>query len=178
MTQHRFFAACLGTAIALLGTPAGAQTPPATATQVSPAAYVVSGWRVECATAGSALACQALDQVTARANNGVIASVSITLAPDGKTPYVLVTTPLGVAVDSSIRMTMPSGPNQTLAFLTCNGNGCFGRAALSDSMLTAMRSTNQTLTITYDSLNGNLVKQSISITLALDGFPAAYNKLH
>lgn len=172
----------LGTMLLAFAATAQAQTPapsaPAGATQVPPAVYVVSGWRVECASPGGALACQVLDQVTSRANNTVIASVSVTLGSDGKTPYAIVQTPLGVAVDSPVRMATPNGAKQTLTFLTCTGAGCFARAPLSDAMLAAMHSANQTLTVTYDALNGISAKQSVTTTLALDGFTAAYGKLH
>jgi len=182
MSRRTIVKAALGlvfsTALTAVCATAEAQTATPSPTNVSPATFVVSGWRLECASTSGALACQVLDQVTSRANNAVIASVSVSLGSDGKTPFAVVQTPLGVAVDSPIHLATASGVNQTLTFLTCTGGGCFARAPLTDAMLSAMRTANQTLTITYDALNGVSAKQSIATTLPLDGFTAAYSKLH
>lgn len=163
-----------GIGAAMACAPAAAQTQ---TTQVSPSAYSISGWRVECSSQNNALACQLVDQVTARANNGVIAGVSVMQAGAAKTPTIVVQVPLGTALDEPIRLGLNGGAEQELTFVSCYNSGCFARGTLSDAMLTQMRDTKQTLSLSYAALNGTMNKQSIRITLPLDGFAVAYDKL-
>lgn len=145
--------------------------------QVSPSAYSISGWRVECSSQSNALACQLIDQVTARANNGVIAGISVVQAGAAKTPTLVVQVPLGAALDQSVRVGFNSGAEQMVPFVSCYNNGCFARAALQDSMLAQMRNAKEPLSVSYSTYDANMNKQSIRITLPLDGFAVAYDKL-
>lgn len=152
--------------------PAQSQT-----TQVPSSAYSISGWRLECSSERTALSCQVLDQVFARANSAVIAGVSVREAADGKTPVLIVQVPLGVAIDQPVHVGFSGGAEQVLPFVSCYANGCFARAPLGDTLLTAMRTAKQPLSLTYANLDSNLNKQSIRVTLPLDGFAVAYDKL-
>jgi invasion protein IalB len=154
------------------GAPAQAQTQ-----QVSPTAYSISGWRVECSSQSNALACQLIDQVTARANNGVIAGISVVQAGAAKTPTLVVQVPLGAALDQPVRMGFNSGAEQMVPFVSCYNNGCFARATLQDSLLSQMRDAKEPLSVSYSTYDANMNKQSIRITLPLDGFAVAYDKL-
>jgi invasion protein IalB len=145
--------------------------------QVSPNAYSISGWRVECSSQSNALACQLIDQVTARANNGVIAGISVVQAGTAKTPTLIVQVPLGAALDQSVRVGFNGGAEQMLPFVSCYNNGCFARAGLQDSLLAQMRDGKQPLSVSYSTYDANMNKQSIRITLPLDGFAVAYDKL-
>lgn len=145
--------------------------------QVSPNAYSISGWRVECSSQSNALACQLIDQVTARANNGVIAGISVVQAGAAKTPTLVVQVPLGAALDQSVRVGFNSGAEQMVPFVSCYNNGCFARATLQDSMLAQMRNAKEPLSVSYSTYDANMNKQSIRITLPLDGFAVAYDKL-
>lgn len=139
---------------------------------------MISGWRLECNTQSNTLLCQVLDEITARANGAVIAAVSIRLQQDGKTPLLIVQTPLGVAVDDPVHIGLEGGSGQSLAFLTCFSSGCFARTVLSQSLLSSMQtSSKQSLRVAFTSLDNNFSKQTISIDLGLDGFAAAYAKL-
>jgi len=145
--------------------------------QVSPSAYSISGWRVECSSQSNALACQLIDQVTARANNGVIAGVSVVQAGATKTPTIVVQVPLGAALDQPISVGLNGGAQQTVPFVSCYNNGCFARAALQDSLLAQMRDAKQPLSLSYSTYDASMNKQSIHITMPLDGFAVAYDKL-
>lgn len=148
-----------------------------TTQQVAPSAYSISGWRVECASQSSALSCQLIDQVTARANNGVLAGVTVVQTGAAKTPTIVVQVPLGAALDQSVRVGFNSGAEQLLPFVSCYNNGCFARAALQDSLLTQMRDAKEPLALSYATYDSNMNKQTIRITLPLDGFAVAYDKL-
>lgn len=171
--MKRAFIAISGVVLAAAAlAPARSQT-----TQVSPSVYSISGWRLECSSERTALSCQVLDQVLARANNAVIAGISVREAADGKTPLLIVQVPLGVAVDQPVRVGFSGGAEQTLPFVSCFTNGCFARAPLGDALLSAMRTAKQPLSLTYANLDSSMNKQSIKVTLPLDGFAVAYDKL-
>lgn len=154
--------------------PAGAQTQ---TTQVSPSAYSISGWRVECSSRNNALSCQLVDQVLARANNGVIAGITVQQSSDGKTPVMIVQVPLGAAVDQPVRVGFSNGTQQALPFVSCYANGCFARATISDALLSAMRDPKQSLSVSYATYGDSMNKQTVRIMLPLDGFAVAYDKL-
>jgi invasion protein IalB len=164
--------------VAALGAAADAQSPtPAPATQVPPAQIVISGWRLECNTVAGSLQCLLLDQVTARSNNAVISAISIRRANDGKSSAMVVQVPLGTAVDDAVRVGFENGAVQTLPFYTCNRSGCFARAAVGEPVLSAMRAAKQPLRIAYETLDTNGAKQTVTISLGLDGFSSAYDRL-
>jgi invasion protein IalB len=163
------------TSLVLLLAMAQGQTP-GTA-QVSPTAYTISGWRLECATQSGALSCQVLNQVLARSNNAVIAAISVQQSGAAKAPVLIVQVPLGVAIDEPVKVEIQNGASQMLPFLSCYGNGCFARAPLGDALLAGMRDSKQPLSVTYQNLDATFSKQSINVTLALDGFSQAYDKL-
>jgi invasion protein IalB len=164
--------AVLSPAIAQAQTPA----PPASA-QVPPAQITISGWRLECDSLSGPLTCQVTDNVTARTNGAVISAISLRIDPLTKAPAMLVHVPLGIAVDDGVRVGFVNGAVQTLPVFTCNAGGCFARAALGTPVLAAMRAAKEPLHIAYDSLDAKAAKQTITISLALDGFASAYDRL-
>lgn len=146
-------------------------------TQVSPSAYSISGWRVECSSQSNALSCQLVDQVLARANNGVIAGISVMQAGAAKTPTIVVQVPLGSALDQPIRVGFNGGPEQQLTFVSCYSSGCFARGTIGGALLAQMRDAKQPLSVSYATLDAAFNKQTVRITLPLDGFAVAYDKL-
>lgn len=164
------------------GVAADAQTnAPATPSSAAPSAplIVISGWRLECAsTTGGSLACEALDRVSVRTTGAVVGGLSVHFLADGKTPEILVQVPLGIAVPAGVRVGTNSGIMQTLPVSTCNRDGCFARAQMSGPLLGAMRAAKEALRIAYDSLAPNADARTVTISLGLDGFAAAYDKLH
>lgn len=157
---------------------AQAQTPsPPPSAQVPPAQITISGWRLECDSLSGPLACQVTDRVTARANDAVISAISLRIDPLAKTPVMLVHVPLGIAVQDAVRVGFETGAVQTLPVYTCNAGGCFARAALGAPVLAAMRSAKEPLRIAYAALDAKGAKQTITISLALDGFASAYDRL-
>lgn len=146
-------------------------------TQVAPNAYSISGWRVDCSSRNNALSCRLVDQVLARANNGIIAGLSIVQTGDAKTPTMVVQVPLGAAVADGVRVGIIGGSEQTLPFVSCYNSGCFARGAIADALLSQMRDAKQSLSVSYATYDGSMNKQNVRITLPLDGFAVAYDKL-
>ena len=164
-------------AVALVAVPQGAAPAQSQTTQIAPSAYSISGWRLECSSQSNALSCQVVDQVVARSNNAVITGISIVQAGPAKTRTIVVQLPLGVALDQPVRVGFNAGPEQMLPFVSCYNNGCFARATLGDALFAQMRSAKQPLSVSYANLDGSLNKQNIRVTLPLDGFAVAYDKL-
>jgi invasion protein IalB len=145
--------------------------------QVPQAEISISGWRLECDSLGGALQCHLLDQVTARGNNAVISAITIRRQSAANAPVMVVQVPLGIAVDNAVRVGFENGAVQTLPFFTCNRNGCFARAQVGEPVLSAMRAAKQPFRIAYETLDANGEKQTVTITLGLDGFSSAYDRL-
>jgi invasion protein IalB len=118
-----------------------------------------------------------VDQVLARANDSVLAGISMVRAESTKTVTMIVQVPLGVAVSDGVHVGLSGTEEQTLAFVSCYNNGCFARGTLSDALLSQMRDAKQPLAVSYSAFDGNMNKQNIRITLPLDGFAVAYDKL-
>lgn len=156
----------------VLALPALAQTPPPSATgQVT-----ISGWRVECDSAGAALNCRVTDQATQQGTNLVIAALGIALAPDTKKPVLTLQLPLGLAVTDPVTVSADN-VSEPYSLVTCDRAGCFARAPITDGLLDKMRTTKQPLKIVYDVVSPTLVKQTVTLTLPLDGFSASLDKI-
>jgi invasion protein IalB len=151
---------------------AGAQTAtPPPAGQVS-----ISGWRVECDSKGAALNCRVTNQAVQTGTGLVIAALGVALAADTKKPVLTLQLPLGLAVSDPVTLST-DGASQPYTLITCDRAGCFARAPISDALLEKMRGAKQPLRIGYNVINATLVKQTITLTLPLDGFDASLTKI-
>ena len=157
---------------AVLTQAAAAQTPPPSAGGT----ITITGWRVECDSQGSGLNCRVTDQAAQQSTNLVVAGLGVTMGADKK-PVMTIQTPLQLAVSDPI--TVSSGSlSQAYAPLTCDRPGCFARATISDGLLAEMRSNKLPLKVVYNVINpGTLAKQTITVSLPLDGFAASLDKI-
>jgi invasion protein IalB len=152
---------------------AAAQTPPSTAG----GQITVTGWRVECDSQGAGLNCRVTDQAAQQTTNLVVAALGVTLASDTKKPVLTIQVPLQLAVSDPITVSSEN-VSQPYAALTCDRPGCFARAPITDGLLAQMRSSKQPLKIVYNLINpGTLAKQTITVSLPLDGFAASLDKI-
>lgn len=169
----RYFPAFL-VSCAVLTHAAAAQTAPApqTGNQIA-----ITGWRVECDSKGAGLNCRVTDQAAQQSTNLVVAALGVTLASDTKKPVMTVQVPLQLAVGDPITLSSED-VSQPYAALTCDRPGCFARAPISDALLAKMRSSKQPLKIVYNLVNpATLAKQTITVSLPLDGFAASLDKI-
>ena len=141
------------------------------------APFSISGWRVECGSSGSALACVVLDEIRARANGTVLSAISLTMPAGSKSPQVVVQIPLGIAIDDGVRVGFENGAVETLRVYTCNREGCFARGQIGQPILSSMHAGKQPLRITYANLDPAAGKQAVQISVGLEGFNAAYDRL-
>jgi invasion protein IalB len=158
---------------AVLTEAAAAQTPPPqTANQVA-----ITGWRVECDSQAAGLNCRATDQAAQQSTNLVVAGLGVTLASDTKKPVLTIQVPLQLAVSDPITVSSEN-VSQPFPALTCDRAGCFARAPITDGLLDKMRTSKQPLKIVYNVMNPTtLAKQTITVSLPLDGFAASLDKI-
>lgn len=145
---------------------------PAPATP-APSAFSANGWRVECA-AGTAKAmdCQTIEQIVDRDNGQVLLSVTVRVASGAKDPLLLLTLPLGISVEKPVTVTVGDGKATTYPLQTCTQQGCFAGDKLTASQIQQLR-TQSTMRVAYVNLGG----QTVTVTLPLAEFSAAYDKI-
>jgi invasion protein IalB len=172
---------------ALAVAPAAAQSPspapqpasprPPASVQVPSAQIEISGWRTECGYQGPAVSCELLDRVTRRSDNVVIAAVSLRMPAGAKTPTLVVQVPLGIAVQNAVRIGFENGIVQNIRLTTCTRAGCFARGEASEPLISTMQGGKLPLRIAYESLDTNGTAETITVTLGLDGFASAYDRM-
>jgi invasion protein IalB len=158
--------------------PVLAQTAAAPAAPAAPAGpqLAITGWRVECNSQGSALNCSVSDQVTQSGTGALIGALGVGLATDTKKPVLTLQLPLGLAVSDPVTVTA-GGATQAYTLITCDRQGCYARAPISDPLLVQMRAGKQQMQVHYNIINAALAKQTVTLALGLDGFDAALAKI-
>jgi invasion protein IalB len=163
-------APCAAFVVAALTLPAAAATP---APASSPAPFTAGGWRVECAANNQkTMDCQATQQIVNNATGQALMAVAVRMSADGKNPVMLLTLPLGMAVQKPVKVTIGSEKAMSYPIQACTQSGCLAGEDLTGAQVTALR-TQTLLHIAYSELNG----QIITVTLPLAGFAAAYDKI-
>jgi invasion protein IalB len=158
--------------VAALTQAATAQTPPPAQTSQ----IAISGWRVECDSQGTALNCRVTNRATQGGTGFVIAALGVAIANDTKKTVLTLQLPLGLAVTDPVTLTADS-VSQPYSIITCDRAGCFARAPIGDALLDKMRDGKQSLRIAYNVVGPTLLKQTVTLTLPLDGFAVALNKI-
>jgi invasion protein IalB len=131
-----------------------------------------SGWRVECANDGKALDCRAINRVSHRETQQLIAAVAVRIPPDTKKPVVTIQLPLGIQVTQQVTMRVDDGPPERYPIQTCTQTGCLTGAAASDALIGTLRGGRE-LKVAFHSL----ANQTVTVTMPLAGFALAYDKI-
>jgi invasion protein IalB len=161
-------AACAAWAAPCQAQPAAAPAP----STASVASDGGTGWRVECANDGKALDCRAINRVSQRDNQQLIASVSVRIPPETKKPVVTVQVPLGIQICQQVSVHVDDRAPERYPIQTCTPTGCLSGAPVSDALLGALRS-GRALKVAFHSLNN----QTVTVTMPLSGFGLAYDKI-
>jgi invasion protein IalB len=131
-----------------------------------------SGWRVECANDGKALDCRAINRVSHRETQQLIAGVAVRIPPDTKKPIMTILLPLGVQVTEPVTLQVDAGATERYPVQTCTQAGCLAGAPASDAVIGALRA-GQSLKVAFQSATG----QTITVTMPLAGLGLAYDKI-
>lgn len=165
---------CAALLACLVGLPAAAATPAApTVPAASPVPFVAGGWRVDCAANDQkTLDCQATQQIVSNTTGQVLLAVAVRVPAGAKKSLLLLTLPLGIFVETPVKVTVDDGKAASYPIQTCTQAGCFAGDDLTEAQLGSLRS-GTLLHIAYANLN----KQIVTVTLPLSGFAAAYDKI-
>jgi invasion protein IalB len=131
-----------------------------------------AAWRVECGGDGKVLECRAVQQIVNREDKQTISLLTVRMAPDAKTPTMLIQLPLGMSLVEPVQLRVDGGPVEKQPVQTCTPGGCFAGMPLNDTFLASMRS-GTTLKLTFQDTN----KRSITIDVPLLGFGLALDKI-
>jgi invasion protein IalB len=153
--------------------PPAAQTaaPPATD---APAAPSQPGWAARCSSANrdAPLEC-AMEQQAVQSKTGqLVALINIRVPGDTHTPIAAVQLPLGLNLPVGAKLQVDDGKVVDLQIQTCEARGCFAGGPIAPDLLAAMKSGKQ-LKLSFQ----NLAKETMTISMPLADFAAAYDKI-
>ena len=131
-----------------------------------------SGWRVECANDGKALDCRAINRVSQRENQQLIAGVGVHMPPDTKKPVITIQLPLGIQIGQQATLQVDDGQPERYPIQTCTPTGCLAGAPAGDALIAKLRSGRE-LKVAFHSM----ANQTVTVTMPLAGFGLAYDKI-
>ena len=166
-----------GIASLLLATIVAAKAQQPDVTASPPAARATAPtptWSSRCSAEGRAatLDCIVSQRLFVKNTGQRIGSVTIRMPGDRENPVMVIQIPTGLLLPAGVSIDIDGKDQQQLELETCDGNSCYVRQPVSDSLLASMV-RGQTLNISFQNLN----KQKIKLPLSLVGFTAAYNKI-
>lgn len=150
-------------------------TKPSVTTAPSPAPQASApGWGARCESTGRGepLTCQASESAVLTQTGQILVEVGIRVPQDTRTPVALVQIPVGVFLPSGLQLQIDDGTKLDLPLQTCEQRGCFAGTPLTPKILNEMRG-GKSLKVRFDNLN----KQRLTVTLPLNGFGPAYEKI-
>lgn len=143
-----------------------------TETTSSIAAVGGNSWRVECTGDGKVLDCRLVQQVLLRENQQLVIGLTVRFPSETKKPVMMIQMPLGILVSEAVVFRVDEGKPESFNIQTCNQQGCFVGTPLAETMIAAMRAGKQ-IQIVFHNAN----KQAITVTMPLNGFGLAFDKV-
>lgn len=118
--------------------------------------------------------CQIIQQILEKKSKKILLSGAVRLKQNGKkkTPTLLLQLPHGMYIPAGIVVRVDKAEIVKTIAQTCDQRGCFAGLPINEKTLAKLKSGKK-LVIAFN----NLKKQTIAITLTLDGFEASYAKL-
>lgn len=131
------------------------------------------GRRCETPKEGGAEVCFIFQQLKVKENDQTILFVTLAIPPNGKGPVMLLTTPLGVALQAGMQLQVGAqGEPIRAAYNFCLSNGCRASLLLNEQTLATMQA-GERLLVAFANAQGKAIKLAVS----LNGFTAASNSL-
>jgi invasion protein IalB len=101
-----------------------------------------------------------------------LATVTVKVPSDTRKPVMMLQTPLGLYLPAGIAIDVDGKLEQKFEVQTCDANGCYAGAPISEELLAGMfRGQGLNLSIQ------NLGRQKITMTATLVGFTAAFQRV-
>jgi invasion protein IalB len=159
--------------ISLAAAAAIAQEAPAPAPAAAPAQQQ-DNWVSRCvATARqAALECSIEQRLIMQNTSQLVAAVTVRMPADTGKPVMMLQTPLGLYLPAGITIDIDGATEQQFELQTCDNNGCYAGAPVSEELLANM-ARGQKLNLRFQNLN----RQPITVSATLVGFTAAYQRI-
>ncbi len=134
----------------------------------------VTGWVARCVGSARAAApdCVAEQDMTLITTNQTVMAVVVRIAPDTRAPTIQIQLPHGTWLPGGVKLRTDTGVGLDLAFQMCDARGCFTGNPVTPELLTALKSAKQLIATVQ-----NMARQAQVITMPMDGFAAAYEKI-
>ncbi len=116
--------------------------------------------------------CQIIQQILEKKSKKILISGAVRLKGKDKKPSFLMQLPHGMFIPAGIVVRIDKDDIKKTIVQTCDHRGCFAGIAVPDTTLAQLKSGKK-LVIAFK----NLKKQTIAVTLSLDGFSDSYAKL-
>lgn len=158
------FLACLAPVIALSSAAYCQQASPE-----PPAA-----WTTRCISSGRAVDadCSMEVRLSLQQTGQLFATVGVTVPAGTREPEFVIATPLGLYLPAGIALAVDGAALLSVPFQRCDGDGCYGRGALSETELAALEN-GQILQVALESQSG----ESLAFDVPLPGFGEALGQI-
>jgi len=132
-----------------------------------------SGWLKHCEEPTEAgTVCNIEHTILHKATGQELIRVTVKVDPGSVMPALMIRTPLGLFLPDGVQFKVDDGDALQLALQTCNSEGCYAGASISQDMLAALMSGNG-LTVSFMSL----AKKDMTVPVPLAGFGKAYREV-
>lgn len=162
--------------------PAPAPSTPAQATPAAPAQPVttpqnqarVTGWVARCVAAARATAPECVtEQSMALVSTGqTVMAVVVRIAPENRAATIQLQLPHGTYLPGGVKLRTDTGVGLDLAFQMCDQRGCFTGNPVTPELLAALKAGKR-----LDATVQNMAREQQLLSMPLDGFAAAYERV-
>ena len=134
---------------------------------------VFGSWTLRCSPiSDSKTECMMFQNLVLKTGGQPVLQFGIGIAPDDGLPTVLVSLPLGIALPPGITIKIDDGAPATFPVERCEPDGCRAGMKLRDGTVKQLSQGRQLHVTFHDG-----ARKPINVSLALDGFAAAYRAL-
>ncbi|MGX1307513.1 invasion protein IalB [Amorphus suaedae] len=165
--------------LGLAALPAAAQEQPAepapdAAVTASPTNSGPPPWSARCSSASrdAKLDCQIEQRAVVTETGQLLLLVTIGVPGESRQPMLSIRTPLQMFLPAGVRVDVDGRNAQKLDYQTCDQQGCYTRAPISNALLEAMFKGLK-LNIIIESIN----RQQLTVPMSLEGFTQVYNRV-
>lgn len=101
-----------------------------------------------------------------------VMAVVVRIAPENRAPAIQVQLPHGTYLPGGVKLRTDTGVGLDLAFQMCDQRGCFTGNPVSPELLAALKAAKR-----LDATVQNMAREQQLLSMPLDGFTAAYEKV-
>jgi invasion protein IalB len=131
-------------------------------------------WGTSCSAVSrsAALDCVMEQRVIITETWRLLVGVKVRVEGAGRTPALMVQTPLGLFMPSGVTLRVDSVEPEKLDVQTCDAAGCYAGMAMSAEFV-ALMVTGRELLVSFQ----DLARQDVNVTVSLQGFSAGFQMI-